>query len=321
MVSITAGSSSVDAVTLVPTFEVTFTIATTLPNNGQIVLTIPSQWAFPSIGNGDVVLTGQTGAAGTVTVSPSSNVLTITRAGDGGGFTPGVTTVRINNSKVQSSPESGTLAELTLETQDSGSTSIDPASDAINGPTVNGKSMHHISCMPPVFVLLLLYVFHLLLAVCVSLAKVHTVSITNGAGNINPITLVATTFQVTFSIATTLPNDGKIVLTLPSLWTLPSLANGEVILTGQTGAAGTVTLGVASNVLTIARAADGGAFTDGVTTVTMSAGEVMSSPVSGSLTELVVETQDVGAVGIDSVSAAIAGPTVLGTNSLCCAYA
>lgn len=224
--------------------DVTFETSTALPSDGKINITFPT-----SLGSGFTFDSGGTtgvesisGLDGSLTVSTSSNVITLTRSA-GTESSPGTKSFTLTN--IKNPGVAGPTGAYGIETTSAGDVTIDEDASVTADTIVTG---------------------------------------TITSANIEPASLVAgttTSVTVSFTTATDLPSNGKIVLTFPT-----SLAGGftfgvggDTAVSSITGIDGTLSVATSSNVVTLTRSG-GSEFAAGAISFVLS--NVQNPPSSGS---------------------------------------
>ena len=234
--SSTLSSTNVEPASLIAsastTATVSFTTTNIIPNTGKIVITFPTSLGA-GFTLGTVSVSSATGIDGVFTVSTSSSVVTVTRTGTGNGSSAGAKTLVLTG--ITNPNIGGSTGAYQIKTTTSGGTTIDI--DA----TVTADSI------------------------------LGTLSSTN----VEPASLVAGAtgnIVLTFTTASALPADGKVVLALPTSLGSGFTYNsgGTTAVSSATGIDGAFTVSVSSNTITLTRANDGASSAAGVKTITLS---------------------------------------------------
>jgi len=267
---------------------VSFTTATSLPATGKIVITYPTSLGggFTFDSGGTTAVGSLTGIDGTVTLTRASNVITITRNGDGTASSSGAKSFTLSN--IANPNTTGSTGTYQIKTTDNTNATID-IDAAVSADTITN---------PPALT----------------------------STNVAPATLVAGdvgTATISFTTVTAIPSTGKIVVTFPT-----SLGTGFTINSGGTTAAGglsgidgSLSVSVASNVVTCTRSG-GTSSAAGAKSFTLSF--IKNPTTAGSTGAYQIKTTDSAdvtldedtAVTADTITPAPSGPIVMNFQNI-----
>lgn len=237
------------------THTVSFTTATNLPANGKIVITYPTSLGSGFVFNqgGTTAIGGMSGIDGTFSLNITSNVVTLTRNNDGTTSAPGAKSFTL--SLIDNPSAAGSTGTYQIKTTDSTDATID-IDAAVTADTISN---------PPALT----------------------------STNVQPASLQASdsgNVTVSFTTATTIPSDGKIKVTFPT-----SLGSGFTFNNGGTTAAsglsgldGTLSVSIASNVITLTRG--GGATSSGAGAKSFTLSFIKNPTVAGSTGTYSIQT-------------------------------
>ena len=216
--TITSASATPASLVVGATGNVTFAFTTSsaLPADGKIILTFPTSLGSGfTFNSGSVTTATSTGFTGTFSVNVSGNVVTLTRVG-GSSDSAGAKTVTLSN--VKNPNVAGATGIYGIETRTTLDATIDQ-NNAVAGNTIVAGGLYSTNVEP-------------------------ASSAVSSSGNVT----------ITFSTLNPIPADGKIVVTFPT-----SLGGGFTFNNGGSTTAysetmgGSLSVGVASNVVTITR--------------------------------------------------------------------
>ena len=258
---------------------VTFTTTGALPNTGIIVVTFPSSFTLSS---GATTGLGSDAASfdGTATVGVSgSQIVTITRSG--GSEVAAGTAVTVEITNIKNPTEVGSTGTYIIKTDTSSGVPID-TDPSVSADTIGAGSLTSANVEPE------------------SLA----------AGSVGDV-------DVSLTLANPLPNDGIIVVTFPSTFTLSS---GATTGLGSDGiSAGSATVGVSGSTQIVVITRTGGSTFSAGTTVTVELTNIKNLTTTGSTGTYSIKTDNASGTTIEqdtSVTADTITPGVLTSTNV-----
>lgn len=254
----------------------TFTTVTAIPSDGKILITLPTGWSLPSGYTQTATTTGATAVDGTLTVSTSGQVVTITRSG--GTATTAGNSHSIAVTNIQNvATASTTSATFDLTTQDASSTILD---DWI-GTTATATTS--------------------------AVGALNGASVATASATIS----VSTTITLTFTTTNPIPDSGKIGVVFPSDYTVAtdsartatSSASGSCVAIDGTLTPETPVLSSGIYTLTITRS--GGTATTAGACHTLAITLITNPSTTGTTSSFTITTQDSSSTTLDSVSTGV----------------
>jgi len=221
--------------------NVTFTSINPIPADAKIVVTFPTGFTFNSGGNATVVTGTPTGISGTLTVTPNSNTVTITKSSGGSVDASGAKSFTLTN--VKNKDTVGSTGTYALKTTTVTDKTIDEITVITADDITSGGALNHTTT------------------------------------DVQPASLIAGVTgpaDVKFTTLNPIPANGQIVVTFPSKFTLDS---GGITTTTASTLDGTLTVSRNGQVLTITRSGGTQELAGKAETITLN--YIRNYPVSG----------------------------------------